>query len=320
MTYFVGIDLGGTNVRAAVCDAEGRKLGEGRRPSRAMESASITIAQIIEAAREAMSDAGVSAADVRAAGMGVPGRHRAKEGVVLWSPNFSKDWEGLQLLAPLREALGFPVYMENDVNVAALGEFRFGAGREVSSMVMMTLGTGIGGGIIIDGKLWSGATGSGGEIGHQVINPNGRRCGCGGFGDLEAEASQSAIVERALRKVYQGRPTVLTERLAPKYLDLTPAMIGQAASEGDALACETLAETGYFVGLGAVNALNFLNPEMVVIGGGISQAGPPLWDSIHRTVRANAIPGVLETCGVVPAELGDDAGIMGGVVLAMQQS
>lgn len=314
----VGIDLGGTNIRAAVTDREGHILGEGHKPSMAMEGPDVTIPQIVQAIRNAMDKAGKSPEEICGIGMGVPGRHKSKEGIVLWSPNF-KGWGGLQLLAPIREELGIPAYMGNDVNVAALGEFQFGAARDVSSMVMMTLGTGIGGGIILDGKLWLGANEGGGEIGHQVINPNGMQCGCGNFGDLEGEARRDAIVERALSKIYMGRKTILTKRTEPKFLDLTPAVIAEAASQGDQLAIEVMEETGYFVGIGVANAINFLNPEMVVIGGGISQAGAVLWDPIMRTVRANALKEALEVCQVVPAALGDDAGVMGGVVLVLQE-
>jgi glucokinase len=316
--FIVGVDLGGTNVRAAVTDREGRIIGEGRRPSLAMEGPEVTIGQIVQAIRDAMTNAGVQSKDICGIGMGVPGRHKSKEGIVLWSPNF-KDWTGLQLLAPIREQIGAPVYMGNDVNVAALGEFRFGAGKNVNSMVMITLGTGIGGGIILDGKLWLGANEGGGEIGHQVINPNGMRCGCGNFGDLEGEARRDAIIERAVRKIYAGRKTILTDMVGPKYYDLTPAMIAEAASKGDEVALEVMEETGYYVGIGVANVINFLNVEMVVIGGGISQAGPVLWDPIMRTVRANALKEALEVCQVVPAALGDDAGIMGGVVLVLQE-
>jgi glucokinase len=283
-----------------------------------MEGAEVTIPQIIQAIHDAVKDAGVGLKDICGIGMGVPGRHKSKEGIVLWSPNF-KDWGGVQLLAPIRDEFGLPVYMGNDVNVAALGEFRFGVAGDVNSMVMMTLGTGIGGGIILDGKLWLGANEGGGEIGHQIVNPNGRQCGCGNFGDLEGEASRDAIVERALRKIYLGRKTVLTRQVEPKYYDITPASIAEAAFEGDQLAIEVLEETGYFVGIGVANVINFLNVEMVVIGGGISQAGPALWDSMMRTVRANALKEALEVCRVVPAALGDDAGIMGGVVLVLQE-
>ncbi len=319
--YIVGVDLGGTNVRAAVADREGRIIGDARLPSRAMEGPDITIPIIIQVIRDAMSNAGVKVEDVCGVGMGVPGRHISAEGVVLWSPNFSPEWVGLQLLAPIRNALGLPVYMGNDVNVAALGEYRFGAakGKNIRHMVMMTLGTGIGGGIILNGKLWLGANEGGGEIGHQVIQPNGRACGCGNFGHLESMANRDAIIERAQRQIYLGRKTMLTDMSEPNYQDLTPAIIAEAASKGDEVAIEVMNETGYYVGLGTANAINFLNIQMFVIGGGIAQAGPVLWDPIMRTVRANALKEALEVCQVVPAALGDDAGVLGGVVLVLEE-
>jgi len=209
--------------------------------------------------------------------------------------------------------------MGNDVNVAALGEFRFGAAKDVSSMVMLTLGTGIGGGIILNGKLWTGANEGGGEIGHQVINPNGFRCGCGNFGDLEAEAGSNGIIERTLRKIYLGKRTTLAQRVDYKLENIMPELVADAAIEGDEVALEVMQETGYFVGIGVANAINFLNPQVVVIGGGISRAGPILWDPIMRTVRANGLNEALEVCQVVPSMLGDDAGIMGGVVLVLEE-
>ncbi len=318
--YIVGVDLGGTNVRAAVSDRQGKIIGDARLASRAMEGPDVTVPIIIQVIRDAMAASGVTASNVCGIGMGVPGRHISRDGVVLWSPNF-KDWGGLQLLAPVCDALGLAAYMGNDVNVAALGEYRFGAGlgKNIGSMVMMTLGTGIGGGIILNGKLWLGANEGGGEIGHQIISPDGRLCGCGNFGDLESMANRDAIVERALRKIYLGRKTDLTDMVKPKYLDLTPALIAEAAGKGDELAIEVLDETGRYVGIGVANTINFLNVEMVVIGGGISQAGPVLWDPIMRTVRANALMEALEVCRVVPAALGDDAGVLGGVVLVLQE-
>lgn len=317
--FIIGVDLGGTNVRAAVSSRDGMIIGDARRPSLAMEGPDVTVPEIIAVIKDAIKSAGVDKTKICGIGMGVPGRHLPKEGIVLWSPNF-KGWDGLQLLAPIREALGLAIYMGNDVNVASLGEFQFGAGKSVNSMVMITLGTGVGGGIVLDGKLWAGANESGGEIGHHIVNPSGvRQCGCGNFGDLESEASCRAIVDRALRKIYTGRKTSLTDKVEPKFLTLTPAMIAEAASEGDELATEVLGETGYFVGIGVTNMINLLNPEMVVIGGGISQAGSALWDPIIRTARANSLKESFEICKIVPAALGDDAGIMGGVMLVLQE-
>jgi glucokinase len=317
-TYIIGIDLGGTNVRAAVVNSDGKIVGEGREPSLAMSGLDTTVAQIIKAIRSAVAGAGIDFSQVIGAGMGVPGQHKSREGIVLWSPNF-KDWNGVQLLAPIREAIGVPIYMGNDVNVAALGEYKFGAGRSTKSMIMLTLGTGIGGGIILDGKLWLGTGELAAEIGHQVIMPDGPMCGCGRAGHLEALANRDAIIERAARKIQMGRPSVLIEDSDWPDWSVTPAAIAKAAQDGDQVAIETMAETGYYVGLGVANVINMLAPEMVIIGGGIAQAGDVLWGPILRTVHAHALTESRRVCRVVPADLGDDAGVMGGVGLCMQE-
>jgi glucokinase len=315
--YIVGVDLGGTNVRAATTDRSGAILGEGRAPSLAMEGLQSTVAQIILAIRESLKSAKVDASKVAGIGMGVPGWHDSLKGIVHWSPNF-KDWNGVQLLAPIREDLKLPVFMGNDANVAALGEFRFGAGRDVNSLVMLTLGTGIGGGIVLDGKLWLGANDGAAEIGHTIILPGGPVCCCGRAGCLEALAKRDAIVERAALKIQEGRQSILINDEDWPYWSITPADIARAASEGDSVAIETMEETAYYIGIGVANAINLLNPEMVIVGGGIAQAGEVLWNPLLRTVHSLALTQSARVCRVVPAELGDDAGVMGGVTLVLQ--
>jgi len=316
--YLVGVDLGGTNVRAAACTFDGSILGEAKLDSMAMEGLEFTLRQIITAVRQALERANVDISTVAGVGMAVPGHHKSREGITLWSPNF-KDWNGVQVIEPIRRELGVPVFMNNDANVAALGEFTFGAGRGTRHLVMLTLGTGIGGGIILDGKLWLGANEGAAEIGHIIIMADGPQCSCGRHGCLESLARRDAIIDRAARKMLQGRPSVLLERVNHVPWHVTPAMIAEAAQEGDEVAIETLAETGYYVGLGVASAINMLNPDIVVIGGGISAAGEPLWGPILRTVRANALHASQEVCRVVPAALGDDAGVMGACQLALQE-
>jgi len=316
--YIVGVDLGGTNVRAAVTTRDGRIIGEGRESSLASEGVDVTIGQIIKSIRSAVKSAGVELSEVAGIGMGVPGWHNSKEGITMWSPNF-KDWHGVQLLAPIKQDLGLPAFMGNDVNVAALGEFKFGAGKDVNTLVMLTLGTGIGGGIIIDGKLWVGANDGAAEIGHTIVLPDGPLCSCNRRGCLESLASRDAIIKRAARKIQQGRPSMLIRDEDWLLWSITPADIAKAADAGDEVAIETMAETGYYVGVGIANAINLINPEMVIIGGGIARAGAVLWDPLLRTVNALALAQSRKVCRVVPAELGDDAGIMGGVTLVLQE-
>jgi len=317
--YVVGVDLGGTNVRAAVIDRASEQIvarGENI-SSRGMEGPELTAMQIAAAAQTALDGAGADAAQVLGVGVAVPGHVKARGGVVKWAPNFKDQWKDVPIAALIERHLGLPVQIGNDANLAALGEFRFGAGRAVRHMVMVTLGTGIGGGIIVDGRLLDGADGGAGEIGHMVVNPGGRS-GNSAFGSVEGETQRDAIIERAARKIQEGYETSLGARVDFDRFSLTPAIIAEEAQKGDAIALEVFEETGYYLGLCVTNLINLLNPEMVVIGGGIAQAGDIILDPIRRTVTATAIRSLSRTCSIVPAELGDNAGIFGGAAIILQ--
>jgi glucokinase len=317
--YVLGVDLGGTNVRAAVLDRKGRLLGSGRALSLANEGVQSTVGQIVHAARTAIDVSKIDASQVAGVGIGVPGHIDPEGGLIKWAPNFydtGKPYRNVRLGEPIAQQLGLPVLMGNDANVAALGEFRFGAGQGLSTMVMLTLGTGIGGGLILGGRLWTGATGGAGEIGH-IIVAAGARGGASAFGSLEAMGQISAITERAARKICEGRHSILAERVDYDWHLLTPKDIADAAAEGDIVALETFEETGYYVGLGIASIVNLLNPEMVVVGGGVALAGDLILDPIRRSARANAIKTMIDICPIVPAKLGDDAGIYGGASLIL---
>lgn len=315
--YVIGVDLGGTNVRAAVVDSDGTVLGQAKLDSRAMDGFEATLEQIVASLEAAIAESGINTQTVGAVGMAIPGTVKDDEGLVLWSPNF-KDWNGVQLRAPILERFGVPVSMGNDANVAAFGEYTFGAGRGSRVMVMFTLGTGIGSGLIVDGKIYSGVTGTAPEMGHHIVLADGPRCSCGRYGCLEALARRDAIVDRAARKAHLGRSTMLLEMSGHDLRYITPAMIAEAAGKGDSVSIETLEETGYYIGIGVANAINILNPDKVVIGGGIAQAGDLIFEPIRRTVEVNALYAPLQAVEIVPAALGDDAGVLGGAALALQ--
>ena len=318
--YVVGVDLGGTNVRAAVLERSSERIvarGENL-PSFALDGVSATAGQIALAAETAITQAGVSKDDVLGVGVAVPGHVRAAEGLVVWAPNFRDQWKNVQVVQPVQDALGLPVQIGNDANLAALGEFRFGVGRDVRHMAMITLGTGhrrrhhhrrqTAGG---RGRRRAA------EVGHCVVNPGGRG-GNGAFGSVEGEAQRDAIIERAARKIQEGYPTSLSEAVDYDRFLLTPALIAQEAEGGDQVALEVFEETGYWVGLCVANLINLLNPEMVVIGGGIAQAGELILDPIRRTAYACAVRSLSRSCRIVPADLGDNAGILGSVALVLQ--
>jgi len=315
---YLGVDIGGTNIRAGVVDEAGRILGEARRPALAEAGLRAAIDRAIEAMLEAVANAGLSRPEIAAAGAGVPGAHRSREGICVYSPNFA-DSRGVRVLAPIREALELPVFMLNDVAVQTLAEHRFGAGQGSSQMVMITLGTGIGGGAIIDGELRIGPTEGFAEVGHMTIAPEGPLCGCGNRGCWEALAGRDAIVGRVTTKIQQGRQTAVAETVDYRLRSITPALIARSAEQGDAVALEVLAETAYYLGIGIANLIQLYNPEIFVIGGGIAQAGRLLFEPLLRTVRARALMVPAATCRIVVSQLGDDAGIIGASVLAARE-
>lgn len=312
---YVGADIGGTNIRAGVVDDAGRILGEARRPSLSENGLRAAVERCIEAIEEALDNAGLATRDVRAVGLGVAGSLRSQEGICVYSPNFA-DSRGVPILPPINAALGLPSFMLNDVFVQTLGEHTFGAGRGYDQVVMITLGTGIGGGAIIDGELRVGPTEGFAEVGHMTIEPEGPFCHCGNRGCWEALAGRDAIVRRAITKIQQGGQTAIAEMIEYRLGSITPALIARCAEQGDSLAIEVLTETGYYLGIGIANLIQLYNPEALIVGGGIAQAGRLLFEPILRTVRARAHMVPAATCRILPSQLGDDAGIIGAAVLA----
>jgi len=316
---YVGVDIGGTNIRAGVVDSAGHIQGEARRPALADAGMRAAIARAVDAAAEAIENAGYTVNDISAIGLGVAGALRSKEGICVFSPNFAES-RGVQIIGPFREAFGLPTVMLNDVAVQTLGEHKYGAGRGCEQMVMITIGTGIGGGAVIDGELRIGSTEGFAEVGHMTILPDGPFCTCGNRGCWEALCGRDAIVRRAIGKIQQGNKTIITDMVDFRLASVTPALIAHAAEQGDELAVEVLEETGYYLGIGIANLIQLYNPEILVIGGGIAQAGRWLFEPILRTVRARAHMVPAATCRLVPSQLGDDAGVIGAGALAAQEA
>ncbi len=323
--FVIGVDLGGTNVRAAVVTKEGEIVGQARHPSAAKEGAARVVEQTVLTINEAIAVAKVTSADIGAVGMAVPGHIETKTGTIIWSPNFGATVDGIFRMttdtpytAPCAEALGIACFAGNDANIAALGEYRYGAGKFVNDMVMFTLGTGIGSGVISDDRLITGSTGGAVELGHHVIVAGGDPCGCGDFGHLEAYCGQGPIIRRGQRAMATGKDTLLHQKVAGYRPGLTPKLIDDAAKEDDQLAIQVFEETGYYLGIGIANAVNIFNPALVVIGGGIRNA-TGLLPAAERSWRAHAIASIARTCKLVEAALGEDAGVMGAAELAWRQ-
>jgi len=309
--YVIGVDLGGTNVRAALIARDGTIAQQARRPSLQDQPAAATLGQIVEACREVIGEEDVAPEQVLGVGIGLPGIMDSDTGICFWSPNFAQ-WKDVPIGPTVAGALGRPAFILNDAKCAALGELVYGAGKGVRNLVMITLGTGIGGAFVVDGRLLIGPNGSIGEVGHHTVDPHGRRCGCGNFGCWEAMCARDAIIECAERKLQAGQESTLRD--TPRG-HLTPDRISRAAAAGDALALQVLDEIGFYIGVGVTNLINMLNPERFVIGGGIAQAGELLLGPVRRTVDSRAVPLQRQTAQIVPALLGDNAGVMGAAVL-----
>ncbi|MCS7208565.1 MAG: ROK family protein [Fimbriimonadales bacterium] len=332
----IGVDLGGTNVRAAMLNRAGNLLAPPvQHPSRAQEGFQTTLEQILKTIREAIDTAGEMPAAI---GMAVPGHIDSSRGVVRWAPNFGEQrgeifevWRDVPLADAIRAELHLPVVMGNDANLAALGEYYYGVGRgQARGLVMLTLGTGIGGGVVLTrhqvqgnaqwngGVLLVGASGGAGELGHTIINFAGPRCGCGARGCVESYAKRDAIVELAREAVRRAPNSLLHALSGGDPANITPALVSQAAAQGDPTALALWREVGAYLGIAVANFINIFNPEIVAIGGQIAKAGAPLFEAIHQAVRDYALPTLLQDCQIVPAERIEDAGILGGAALAWQ--
>lgn len=314
--YLIGIDVGGTNVRAGLVDFKGKVLTDARRPSRADEGMRVSIEMAVECVREILAKKKLTTDQLAGVGLAIPGQ--IENGVCLYSPNFAGPWP-LDVAGQVEKTLGIAAYVLNDVNTAAMGEHRFGSGKGTSYMVMITLGTGIGGGAIIDGELRVGPAGGFAEVGHMIVDPDGPRCNCSNHGCWEAIAGRDAIIERAVFAMQQGSPTQLWELCKGDIDKITPSLIDQAAKEGDALAIDVLEETAYWVGIGCVNLITLYNPQVLAIGGGIAGALPLMQPTIQRIVNSRNRMVPASTCKIVPAKLGDNAGIVGGAVMVLKQ-
>jgi glucokinase len=309
--FAIGVDLGGTRIRAALVNDQGQILSRLERPTLVEEGVSSIMRRMVGLVRDIISHSPLQIRDIQGIGIGSAGQIDPWRGIVLSATPNLPGWGGVPLAERVQEAFGLPVCVDNDANAAAWGEKQFGAGQGLAHLICVTIGTGIGGGLILDGQLYHGAIGVAGEIGHLTVKLDGPPCNCGSFGCLEAYAAGPAIVARAQKAVRAGAQTALTQMTNNEPEDITGPLIAQAAAEGDPLASQIMRETGRYIGAGLAGLVNVLNPERIIVGGGVAQAGSSLLEPIRRTVLARAMPAAAETLQVVPAQLGEDAGVIG---------
>ncbi len=312
--YTIGIDLGGTNTKLALVNDEGRIVARRLISTGEYPAKKAFIEAISDCVKEILRSKRLAPKAVRGIGIGTPGLVDSRKGIVYSLTNIP-GWHRVSLKKLLERSTRLPVFVDNDVNLMALGELKFGAGRRAKNIVCLTLGTGVGGGIIIGGRLYRGATLSAGEIGHIPINENGPCCNCGGRGCLERYVGNKYIVALAARKIRQGKKTIVTKLVNNDLSKVTPFILSKAAGRGDELAISIWQETGKHLGVALAGVVNLLNPEVIVIGGGVANAGKVLFDALRKTVRERAMEIPAKAVKIVRAKLGQDAGIMGAVVL-----
>ncbi|MBN2908683.1 ROK family protein [Polycladomyces sp. WAk] len=310
-SVWLGIDVGGTNVVMALGDGDGNAFVKKRIPTLAADGPARVLKRIIDAVETMLEETGTSFSRLGGIGLGVPGLVDAERGVVRLAVNL--NWRQVAVSEVFRSHFGVPVRVDNDVRSAALGEYQFGAGKGFRHFLCLTLGTGIGSGMFLDGRLYAGATGSAGEIGHMVVEREGFPCTCGNRGCLETIASGPSLVRFVRERITEGVPTSL-DNGEP----LTVERIGSAFDVQDALAQEAIRRAGKYLGFALANAVHLLNVERVIIGGGVSLLGDRLFGFVRSEFQRCVLKGVGDGVDIVPAALGDEAGVMGALALARQ--
>ncbi len=315
-----GVDLGGTNVKIALVAEGGKIKTRGRLSTLDYQNKEEIIEGILCCIDRLLAGFGRVKMPLCGIGIGAPGLVDSVNGIVHELPNIN-GWDSVPLKDIIEKRTGIATFTDNDVNLMALGEFTYGAGRGAKDVICLTLGTGVGGGIILDGKLYRGATLSAGEIGHMAIDKNGPQCSCGSFGCLERYVGNRYIVESVVEKLKKaGSDKSKIVELAGGDLDkITPEIIEQAARKGDRIAIGVWEEVGSNIGVILAGVVNLLNPERIIIGGGIAKAGELLFGPIRKAVRARAMDVPGDTVKIIPSKLWDDAGILGSEVLVRER-
>lgn len=314
MKTIIGVDVGGTLLRAARYDEDLNQLERVEQPTRAERGVDVVLDRLYETIRQVLPE---DPDDLLGIGIALPGPLDAKNGILIAPPNL--PIKNTPIVALVEQNVAKPVFIGNDADLAGLAEFTRGAGQGTSTMIYMTLSTGIGGGVIIDGKLRTGR-GQGGEVGHMVIEPDGPMCACGHRGHLEAVASGTAIARIARERLSAGEESSVRDRVNGELADVSARVVAEAAQAGDAMAREIFTQAGRYIGAHIASLMMLLHPDMFVLGGGLTKSGPLLFDPLHEAVRAHAMhPRYYENTPIVRAQLGGEVGLIGAAALVKQQ-
>ena len=312
----IGIDVGGTNVKIALVDENGKIIYSNSVPTYAKMGYEYTVNNIKQAISDLMKETNTSEKEIKGIGFDFPGQVDYKTGVVKLAPNIP-GWVNIPIAKMIEEEFHIPTKIDNDVRCAALGEMMFGAGKDCENFICITVGTGIGSGIVINGQIVRGASNAAGEIGHIKLQPeNGLLCGCGDSGCLEAYASGPTIVAMAQDYIKGGKSAKFAEMAGDG--EITPYIVAKAAEAGDVVAKRIFEIIGHRIGLGLTSVINLLNPEKVIVGGGVAECGELRLETIRKTVKERAMTVAGETVQIVPAQLGNSAGVIGASMLVKE--
>jgi glucokinase len=317
-SFALGLDIGGTKLYAGVVNLDtGEIVGSSRKKTRPERGVDFFTRRMLEVTKEAIAAAPKPASErVNAIGVGIAGQIDRKRGVLLSGPNLGKGLDNLPLRTLLGEALSLPVVVGNDVEAATHGERQFGAGRDTRDFICVFVGTGIGAGIVTNGVLRAGATGTAGEVGHMVVDYGGRLCGCGGRGHLEAYASRTAITRVLLAELGRGRASKLRDEMKEGETVIRSGMLARTLEQKDALTLEALTEAADYLGAGLGSVATIYNPERIIVGGGLIEAVPYFLARATERARESALPVVGRALNIVKTGLGDDAGVVGAAWMA----
>ncbi|MFC2149481.1 ROK family protein [Candidatus Auribacterota bacterium] len=316
MKYGIGIDLGGTNLKIALVSQKGKIIGQNKFSTVRYRGQDQMIKKIVNVADDLIKKADIDKGHVAGIGVGVPGIVDSKHGIIYNLTNIS-GWKNVHLKEKLEKWLKLPAYVDNDVNMMALGELYFGAAQGGNNVVCITLGTGVGGGIIVDGKLYRGSSLSAGEVGHITIDEKGPECNCGNNGCLEVYVGNSRIVATAVAGLEAGCESIINKLVDNDLTKVTCKIIDEAALKGDEFSIGIWETVGVHLGIVLAGMINFFNPDMIVIGGGVAKAGDLIFNSMKATITKRAIKVSSDKVKIRMAQLGYESGMIGAAVLPM---
>jgi len=317
--YLVGVDLGGTKILAGIFTTSLKCVGRSKMSTKAERGPESVIERIAHCIQDAVDECDLNLKQVRGVGIGSPGSIDSENGRVMFAGNLG--WKDVGLKKELEGLLGLPVFLHNDCNVCTLGVYEVELESKPRHMVGVFLGTGIGGGLILDGKLFTGFNRTAGEVGHMVLEVNGPKCTCGNKGCWEALGSRTALFRQVQQAVKDGQKTILTSMLGDDLKDMRSGDLRKAIKQGDKFVEHIVEEAAKYSGIAIANIINVINPEVIVVGGGLMDAlENEMMQVVVDTAREHAFPGTDKGVKIIPSKLGDDAGITGGAVLARRET